>query len=483
MFAERFDSLMNIAEMSNSRLGRAVNMDSSYISRLRSGARPLSKRHEYLTLMCRHLAKNLQKDYQLNALQELTGIGAENLVSREGTALYLEHWLLGTETDVRSASGRLVSGFAHSSTATAFPPEVSNVSGVGPVAPYLYGNGGKRRAVEQFFQLILQEEKPQTLLLFSEEDMTWMYEDPAFARRWKELFTAVLAAGNRVRIIHTISRNFNDLMEAVTKWIPIYMTGRIEPYYYPRLRDGVFHHTMFIAPETAAIFATSIQQETDGMLHFFLTNKAALAALTAEFNAYLDLCRPLMRIITEHELETMRNLWTVSERAEGNGCLACDVPPLFAMPEELVRTLTKDGADGSLVECWKESVIAFCKNIKRYRLHVIVPHPDMLEKNNMSLRLPLAAVFGAGEIRLSPEQYRAHWDRLLYLEKRHENLTVHARGEDKLGSLLYIKEDAFALMARPEAPTAAFYVSEPNMVNAFWAYMNRQITESHPGRL
>ena len=41
MFVERFDGLMNIAELSNSQLGREISMNPSRIGRLRSGARPL----------------------------------------------------------------------------------------------------------------------------------------------------------------------------------------------------------------------------------------------------------------------------------------------------------------------------------------------------------------------------------------------------------------------------------------------------------
>ena len=71
-------------------------------------------------------------------------------------------------------------------------------------ARHLYGNAGKRKAVEQFFLMILQEKKPQTLLLFSDESMAWLYEDPAFSARWMELFKQVILKGNRVRIIHTV---------------------------------------------------------------------------------------------------------------------------------------------------------------------------------------------------------------------------------------------------------------------------------------
>ena len=112
MFAERFDALLNIAEVSNSLLGRAVNMNGSHIGRLRTGARPLPKKHEYLASMCLYLAEHIRKEYQRNALQKLTGIGDAALGSAEHTARYLEQWLLEREKDTSAATGRLISGFS-----------------------------------------------------------------------------------------------------------------------------------------------------------------------------------------------------------------------------------------------------------------------------------------------------------------------------------------------------------------------------------
>ena len=59
MFVERFDALMNIAELSNSQLGREISMNPSRIGRLHSGARPLPKHHEFLPGMCAYLAAHL----------------------------------------------------------------------------------------------------------------------------------------------------------------------------------------------------------------------------------------------------------------------------------------------------------------------------------------------------------------------------------------------------------------------------------------
>ena len=59
MFAEQSDSLMNIAELSNSQPGRGISMNPSYIGRLRSGARSLPKRHEFLPGICGYLASHI----------------------------------------------------------------------------------------------------------------------------------------------------------------------------------------------------------------------------------------------------------------------------------------------------------------------------------------------------------------------------------------------------------------------------------------
>lgn len=473
MFAERFDALMNIAEVSNSLLGRAVNMNGSHIGRLRTGARPLPKKHEYLAPMCLYLAEHIRKEYQRNALQKLTGIGDAALGSAEHTARYLEQWLLEREKDTSAATGRLISGFSRvvSSPASA-PIGLSVEEAPQKYAQYLYGNAGKRKAVEQFFLMILQEEKPQTLLLFSDENMAWLYEDASFATRWRGLFSQVILKGNRVRIIHTVSRDLNEFLEAITKWIPIYMTGMIEPYYYPRLRDGVFQRTMFIAPDTAAVISSSVQQDTEGMLHIFLTDRAAVGALVTEYERYFMLCRPLMRIFTGQETERFHRDFFGLAYAEGDVRLRCAIPPLFTMPESLARELTAQTGSEALFQLWERIFALFCRNVQKQRITLTLLDPELALLTPSLLKLPLAEALSIHDFTYTQEQYLAHWEWLRLLERQYENLTVVLSSELDFHTLLYVKDDTGVVMAKADMPLGAFVISERNMVNAFWDYLN-----------
>ena len=476
MFAERFDALMNIAEVSNSLLGRDINMNSSHIGRLRSGARPLPKKHEYLSDICRYLTKHIKKEYQLNALQKLTGISSTALASTESTALYLEQWLLEQEADISVATGRLISGFSRlASRPVTISGDPAAMELPQKYAAYLYGTAGKRKAVEQFFMAILQEEKPQTLLLFSDENMAWLYEDTAFSTRWAELFTKVILKGNRVKIIHTISRDMNEMMEAVTKWIPMYMTGMIEPYCYPRLRDGVFQRTLFIAPNTAAVVSSSVQQDTDGMLNLFITDRAALDALVAEYERYFAMCRPLMRVFTGNNAEPFRKVTESLSEADGNAYLCCAMPPLFAMPEKLILTLSEQTGNEALISQWKWSLSLFRKTIKKQHLTLVLLDPGCTILTPDVFYPFSGELFSSNRFSYTKEQYLLHIDRLKQMENQYENLTIHFVNELADNTLLYIKEDTGVIMAKTNSPETAFVISERNMINAFWDYMEKRV--------
>lgn len=476
MFSERFDALMNIAEVSNSLLGRDINMNPAHIGRLRSGARPLAKKHDYLPAVCTYLVKHITKEYQMNALQKLTGIPASVLARSDAAAVYLERWLIEEERDATAVAKRLISGF---SRVAARPVIYTTDEAVNEVPmnyfSYLYGNAGKRKAVEQFFYMILQKNAPQTLLLFSDENMAWLYEDAAFAARWAELFNKVIERGNRVKIIHTITRDINDMFEAIAKWIPIYMTGAVEPYFYPKLRDGLFQRTLFIAPDTAAVISSSVQQDTDDMLNIFITDKPALDALKIEYEHYLSLCRPLMRILTEQNPEDILKAFENLASAEEDAFICSAMPPIFIMPESVIEEITnKHGAD-MLISAWRRTVEIFHSDITNHRLCMTLLDPELALLTPDMLCPPMAGLFCNSDIVYTKEQYRATIEYILHLEKEYENLTVKFSDNIEDNTMLYVKEDFGVFMAKTDSPITVFTISERNMTGSFWDYLKNSL--------
>ena len=137
---------------------------------------------------------------------------------------------------------------------------------------------------------------PCELLLQSDEDTAWLYEDPAFARAWTQLMARLAAAGCTFTVVHTVSRGGNEMWEGVRGWLPLYLTGAVRPYFYPRLRDGVRMRSLFVARGRCALVGNSVAGMEDGALSVLLRDAEAVLALEREYEAYLRLCRPLMQV-------------------------------------------------------------------------------------------------------------------------------------------------------------------------------------------
>ena len=465
MFAERLSQIMELTHTRASELARAANLNASHVSRLKNGSRPLPKRPDFLPAMSSYLARRIHADYQRDTLCRKLSLAIWPADERESAAL-LEGWLLGAPAPPADMD-LLVRSFTDAGRRGALSSGA--VEEELPAARrYYYGPQGKQEAVIQFFDRIKKEKSPQTLLLSSDEDMGWMYENSAFTARWAMDFKQVLHMGNRVRMIHHVGRDLNELLEAVAKWMPIYMTGMIEPYYYPRLRDGVFRRSLFIAPNSAAVISASVGRNTEGMLNELIVNPQAVAALVKEYENYFSLCRPLMKIILQHDTQNLSHEPNFFPEGDGDAICMAGVPALATMPESVAKSMQGRAPESRILALWEKSRATLMQSLGGYC------HTDVLSdaaRNAVSLPLPCADFLGAPGLCYTSWELEAHWDNIQRLASENKNYRYVLNKTVPPNLLLYVRESLGALMIKSDAPNAAFIISEMNIVNAFGDYL------------
>lgn len=472
---------MTITNTSNSLLSHNISLDASFISRLRRGIRTPAKNANYIHMMGDYFARCCQSEYQKTALWE--AIRNSSTLQPQSTgnmASLIEQWLREPVQHDSDTIDELLENlinfkFRKMETAATVDVPMIDDQAVGEIEVF-HGVEGRRAAVLTFLSLVIANQHPQTLLLFSDEDLSWLAEDPEFTAKWSALMLQVLRNGNRIKMIHTINRNLDEMLSGIKGWIPLYMTGAIEPYYYPKTRDGLFQRSLFIAPGTAAVSSSSVHSGTQNTANLLTTNRDTILALAGEYKDLIALCRPLMRIFNHNHQEDYLETLAEFEEETGDTIAKTDTLTNITIPEEatagILKRLNEVAAD-RLHTYQQRRIKSFYDKLATHRFTETILLPDLETILAGKAVVNLSDIPNETQIFYTPREYYLHLQNIRHLLKTYDNYHVHLTDTKQLeGSMIYVKEDVGVLVGRSAAPAVIFAINESNMTAAFWDYMN-----------
>ena len=461
---EKLDFLMRITNTANNTLGKYLSFDASYISRIRRGKRSFPRQQSCLEPISDFFVEHIDSDYRQKLVSEI--IGSPWPDSPEEARLLLTRWLSSPDSEEGPAA-------AVPEAAPAPLPESS------ASVAFFYGNSGKRQAVEQFLTELICLEKPPQLLLYSNEEFDWMYEDPAFAKTWAVLLLRYIQKGGRIRIAHTISRASGEMLVALQKWIPIYMTGAVEPYFYPKTLDRIFRKTMFIARGHSAVLASSVGEHTAGAMNCLVHDLRAVDAAEQEFSDFLALCRPLMQVYTYSRrdafLQTVQKFHQYCE----NMITVRTTPSFYTMPKAVADSMTQRLHSGWLhrrCEAAQNSFREMEEAGKSLTEVLQLPAADTIRQG--AVAFPMCDLFDQPGLFYTADEFAAHLDAMIERLKAHENYHVILAPALPLEQTVYVKEDMGVILVKTEYPSIAFAMNDQRMAAAFWDYLSRLAGES-----
>ena len=476
-FFEKLDFLMNITNTSNSALALNIKLDPSHISRLRRGERSALKNEACIGAMATYFARHCEQDYQQKALAEALNLSV--FPPDEGKlSAQLTQWLSVKNKSEVDTVGSFLSGLVNLKNR---PPIVATSGSGGAPSErqnndidVFFGISGKRRAVIEFLAAVIAKGKPQTLLLFSDEATDWMTGDREFAIQWGFLMSQFLSSGGKIKIIHTVSRDLDEMLIAISQWMPLYMSGAIEPYYYPQKRDGVFKRTLFIAPNVAAVVSSSVGSMAEQEANVLLRDRASVAAYEREICEYLSLCKPLMQIFTSKDEKAYFSTLLEFEKEQSDSIIKTDSLSLLTMPEAVASSIICRNADinRSFFDFQKKRIELFEKNIRSNTFTEIVTMQDIKTVLNGDVKASFSDMLNTNAVYYTAEEYISHLENLVVLLEKYENFHVafisNASAEHYM---VYVKEDFGAIVAKTTAPPVILSIGENNLKAAFWDYL------------
>ena len=475
----KLDFLMKLTETTNSDLGKALSFDASYISRIRNGKRRIPTSQPFLKPAVEILNDRISNEDQSAILEDLICRGETWPEDKNESLKLLLQWIY---SDIPETSSNISDFFtklsALSDKKTAVPLFRENVSvctnnseSISEKVSFYYGNEGKRQAVLAFLKRLCDSGKPHKLLLYSAEEFNWLYENPDYSKKWATLIIKLLQNGGHIQIVHTISRPSGEMLIALQKWMPLYMSGAIESFYCTRLLDRIHRRTLFIAKGDSAITSTSIESATDGALNTLITDSKAVRALEIEFNNFFNLCKPLVRVFNgENSNLFWDSLHNLEDRKE-NFTTVQSFPSIFTMKSDIIENIASRYDNTLFKNSYLKSHKKFISIINEgyeYNEVISLPSPEVI----VSGKLPIIfSDFTFNEpMFYTPDEYISHIKYIITLLKKYENYNVIIDRNLPNNLAIYAKEDSGVILANTTNPCFAFTINEPRLTAAIWAY-------------
>ena len=302
----RIDTAMQAIGINNHDLSKLTNIDSTTIGRLRRGIFSPYSASRQIDSICSALAKLSAEQLTPEQVGGLTGQTQPETSDRDMRYAEIRSWLLGPNLSEHSAITELLKAISapkdgasngiplsHDGLAQPAAPAVKDSAALLPPEllkegkPYYIGVSGLRRAVSRFLGNACASHVPE-LLLYSDQNMKWLIGNMPYCQKWTRLMKACLANGMRIRIIHNIERGSSEMISAITNWMPLYMTGLIEPYYNHKPNKSRFANTLFLAPGFTCLYGSVPVGAENSGIYQYTTDPALISAQKTSFEALLS---------------------------------------------------------------------------------------------------------------------------------------------------------------------------------------------------
>ena len=330
---ERMDQLLTALRIHTSDVARALNFDASYLSRIRAGKRNPANIETITEGVSRYVARRCASESDRAVVAALMDTDVPVFADNDTLTALLVGWLRGGAArpmlhgaDVRAVLSA-VDSFDLNEYIKAIridAPSPDDGAQDLPEARTVSGLKNMMRCQLDFFRATERAERGESVFIYTDMPLTELARDPEYPKQWMQHMAALIRKGLEIRMIHNVDRPFEELLLGLEVHIPMYMTGRITPYYLKESNSGPFRHLLELSGAAALAGEAVFGHHAEG--RYTLTyDEGDLEYYRRRADALLGKAAPLMDIYPEERDEDFRSFLRAEAEA-GRVPVTLDMP-------------------------------------------------------------------------------------------------------------------------------------------------------------
>ena len=471
-FSKNLNELINTLKINIKDMSKYTLCDASSISRMRYGKIKPSEPVEFANKIASYVTNKCTNEIDRKKIEKLTNNDEENLYKK--VFKYLTNKEENKNNDMIKTFLNNLDKFNLNDYIKAIKFDELKV----PSVPFYitktknyFGLEEMKKAELDFLKGTVLSKNNEDVFMCSDMPMEDLAKDIDFSKKWMFGIACLLKKGMHLNIIHNIDRPFNEMMLGLESWIPLYMTGQINPFYFKDISTNIYHNLTYVSG-TLALAGECIENYHKDGKYFLTSNKKEVDYYKTKANNLLKKANNLMNIYKEENSKSYNLFLDDCLNKDGNIKRILSSLPLFTMSNDLLNEILKNNKvskkDISKIINYKnEEFNKYNTLLKNNTINDIIYILSKEEFNKNVPSLSLSNIFYDKKIEYSYETYLKHLKETKKFASKNNNYILNISNYLTFNNIsITIFEKKQVIISKEENPTIHFVIKHPKLVNA-----------------
>ena len=471
-FSKNLNELINTLKINIKDMSKYTLCDASSISRIRYGKTKPSEPVEFASKIASYVTNKYANETDITKIEKLTNNDGENLYNK--VFKYLTNKEENKNNDMIKSFLNNLDKFNLNDYIKAIKFDELKV----PTVPFYitktknyFGLEEMKKAELDFLKGTVLSKNNEDIFMCSDMPMEDLAKDIDFSKKWMFGIACLLKKGMHLNIIHNLDRPFNEMMLGLESWIPLYMTGQINPFYFKDISTNIYHNLTYVSG-TLALAGECIENYHKDGKYFLTSNKKEVDYYKTKSNNLLKKANNLMNIYKEENSKSYNLFLDDYLNKDGDRKRILSSLPLFTMSDDLLNEILKNNKVpkkdiNKIINYKNEEFNKYNNLLKNNNINDIIYILSKEEFNKNVPSLSLSNIFYDKKIKYSYETYLKHLKETKRFANKNNNYILNISDYLTFNNIsITIFDKKQVIISKEENPTIHFVIKHPKLVNA-----------------
>ncbi len=475
-FRFNFALMLDKLSISMNDMAQALGYDTSYLSRICAGKRTPADPEGFVADSVNYVLRTRSGWEYEERLAGLLGCSISEIKDVANANERLYGWLYCDSESPRRYAERFL-GILDSFDIHEYIKEnrVSENSGFdekdvsGSLMEVSYGLAYAPAAIKNFIR--------RAIALYPDKRLTICWNFPQKADPGSENFSLaditarMTVSGLKIRLIHCGADSAGDMLGWMSHWLPLYLSGQIEPYHLDAGREQIFQNA-FLLSEGELLQMEAVSGHADRGRIIYSKEKDDLVYYQRQAEDLISLSEKAIEVIGANGIERRFDFLNDDASTPGKRKTLLSTPPTYTASPELLDDLFRRNkiqpADQrqirDYVERERNRVLQIMKHSEQED-HIPYITGEEYEKN--PIHLSLSGLFYEKDLFYTYEEYMRHVEDTKQFEIDNRNYHLVLRqGMSFRNIQIFIHNGEWVMISKNKTPAAHFIIKNPGLIDS-----------------